>query len=114
MPQATVPLFPPAQAWEKPDCSGTARSTSLCLGRRPCQFFPTNPLEIALLEYLLKKHDRVSWELVVSGMGLINIHDFMLNHYGEAAPEWLAGEMAEGDAAAAISKAALSPVVHCA
>ena len=70
-------------------------------------FSPTNPLEIALLEYLLKKHDRVSWELVVSGMGLINIHDFMLNHYGEAAPEWLAGEMAEGDAAAAISKAAL-------
>ena len=69
-------------------------------------FSPTTALEIALLEYLQKQHGQVSWELVVSGQGLINIHDFMLAHHKATPPDWLAEEMHHGDAAAAISHAA--------
>jgi len=69
-------------------------------------FSPTNALEIALLEFLLREHAQVSWELVVSGMGLVNIHAFLLDHHQESPPDWLAQEMETGDAAAAISSAA--------
>ncbi|MBU2863126.1 glucokinase [Reinekea forsetii] len=37
-------------------------------------FAPTNEKEIAILQYLLTKHDRVSNERLVSGMGLENIY----------------------------------------
>ena len=71
-------------------------------------FSPTNDTEIALLQYLLEKTDRVGWEQIVSGTGLVNIHDFLLAHNGTAPPSWLLQQMAEGDAAAAISKAGLT------
>lgn len=40
-------------------------------------FAPRNPLEIALLEYLIKQYGHVSAERVVSGMGLENIYKFL-------------------------------------
>jgi glucokinase len=49
----------------------------------------------------------VSWERVVSGMGLVNVHEFLRDYRGVAAPSWLQEEMSAGDAAAAISRAAL-------
>lgn len=40
------------------------------------EFGPRNDLEIALLNYLRKKYDHVSYERVCSGMGLPNLYDF--------------------------------------
>jgi glucokinase len=70
-------------------------------------FSPSTDLEIALLEYLRERLGHVSWERVVSGMGLVNVHDFLRAHRGVAMPSWLREEMSAGDAAAAISRAAM-------
>ena len=69
-------------------------------------FAPNSDLEIDLLQYLKKHYEHVSWERVVSGMGLVNIYEFLVEHRHKPTPDWLSGEMHNSDAAAAISKAA--------
>ena len=70
-------------------------------------FSPSSGLEIALLEYLRERFGRASWERVVSGMGLVNVHDFLRSHRGVPAPSWLRVELSAGDRAATISRAAM-------
>lgn len=70
-------------------------------------FAPQGELEISLLRYLGRRYGHVSWERVVSGPGLVGIHEFLREHRRTPAPGWLAEELAAGDPAAAISKAAL-------
>lgn len=70
-------------------------------------FAPHDALETALYDYLRRQFGHVSWERVVSGVGLVNLHGFLRSHLGVPVPDWLAREMAAGDAAAAISSAAL-------
>ncbi len=41
-------------------------------------FAPQDELEIALLRYLRKGHEHVSWERVVSGPGLVHLYRFLL------------------------------------
>ncbi len=69
-------------------------------------FAPNSDLEIALLQHLKRSRHHISWERVVSGMGLVNIYDFLREHRDSETPAWLAEEMKTGDKAAAISKAA--------
>jgi len=91
-------------------------------------FSPGNELEMALLRHLgettshstklqktaakslviQQQHRHVSWERVVSGMGLLSLHEFLRLHRHAEAPQWLDEEMRNGDAAAAIANAALS------
>jgi glucokinase len=71
-------------------------------------FSPQDELEMELLRYLQQRHEHVSWERVVSGMGLLDLHDFLRGFRKAAVPSWLAEEMHAGDAAAAISRAALA------
>jgi glucokinase len=71
-------------------------------------FSPGDELEMALLHHLQQQHQHVSWERVVSGMGLLDLHEFLSLHHNVSAPQWLAEEMRSGDAAAAIANAALS------
>jgi glucokinase len=71
-------------------------------------FSPDDELEIAFLRYLQQQHRHVSWERVVSGMGLVSLHEFLCLHRGAAPQPWLAEEIRNGNAAAAISAAALS------
>ncbi len=73
-------------------------------------FAPRNDLEIALLQYLQKRHDRVSVERVVSGLGIVSIYQFLRDR--QASPEsadvaekvrlWEAGDL-NVDVAAAIA-----------
>jgi glucokinase len=70
-------------------------------------FAPRNELEIQLLRFLLTKYTRVSNERLVSGMGIVNIYQFFRTQVNYREPQWLADEM-RGDAAAAISSAALA------
>lgn len=73
-------------------------------------FSPQNELEFALLRHLQLRHIHVSWERVVSGMGLRDLHDFMRIYRKSAVPKWLENEMQAGDAVAAISRAALAEI----
>ena len=69
-------------------------------------FSPQTELDMALLRHLLKQHDHVSWERIVSGEGLVSIHACLCQLRQREAPDWLQQLMREGDAAAAISSAA--------
>ncbi len=71
-------------------------------------FSPGDEREVALLRFLAQRHGYVSWERVVSGPGLANIHDFQNEYRGGSIPAWHAEEMEQGDRSAAISKAALA------
>ena len=71
-------------------------------------FSPSNELDIALLRFLQQRYPHVSWERIVSGMGLLSLHEFLRLHRDIPVPSWLMEEMHNGDAAAAISAAALS------
>jgi glucokinase len=70
-------------------------------------FSPQNDLEMDLLRYLQRLHGHVSWERVVSGMGLLDLHNFLRDYRKSVVPQWLAEEMQSGNAAAAISRSAL-------
>ena len=71
-------------------------------------FSPRDARELALLHHMQQHHEHVSWERVVSGMGLRDLYDFMLAYRGATTPAWLADEIRAGDQAAAISAAALA------
>ncbi len=76
-------------------------------------FSPRNALEFALLDHLQQRHnqhisDHVSWERVVSGMGLLDLYAFLLGYRHTGTPSWLAEQMRDTDKAAAISAAALA------
>lgn len=71
-------------------------------------FAPRSDEEIELFKYLRRDHHHVSYERVLSGMGLYAIYSFLrdTNRYPE--PEWIAdGLAAVDDPAAAISKFAI-------
>ncbi|MCK5481302.1 MAG: glucokinase, partial [Gammaproteobacteria bacterium] len=71
-------------------------------------FAPANKTEVAFSDWLAEQYGHVSWERVASGMGLVNIYEFLLEYRDATSPEWLVGEMCSGDAAAAISGAAMA------
>jgi len=64
--------------------------------------------EYRLHQYLSKKYQgHVSWERIVSGMGLENIYQFLCLEADTVPPAWLTKQMQEGDSAVAISQAAM-------
>ncbi len=71
-------------------------------------FSPGDEREVALLRFLSERFGYVSWERVLSGPGLANVHEFLTEFRSSDIPEWLAAEMAQGDRSAAISRAALA------
>ena len=67
-------------------------------------FGPRNDLEIALLQYLIKQYGHVSYERVVSGMGIENIYKFLRDTArGQELPQ-VAAEMKRSDPGLVISK----------
>ena len=71
-----------------------------------CSFAPTSDLEIELLRYLRTQHTHVSYERVLSGMGLHAIYEF-LRDTRRNEPTWLAEKIKVGDPAALIAEAGL-------
>ncbi len=72
-------------------------------------FSPTSEKEAGLWRFMRDRYkDHVSWERVVSGSGLACIYDFLRASGQGEEPEWLRREMAAGDPAEAISRAALA------
>ncbi len=72
-----------------------------------CDFSPRDSTDVSILMYLQHKYGHVSWERLVSGMGIVNIFDFLrTSATHELDPDWEA-RMLEGDIAANVSKAAI-------
>ena len=70
-------------------------------------FGPRGDLQIELLRFLAGLYDHVSYERVLSGPGLVNIYEFLRRRPGVNEPAGFASHLEEGDAAAAISRAAM-------
>lgn len=70
-------------------------------------FFPRNEIDVDVYRYLQQQFGHVSWERVVSGMGIKNIYHFLTDSRKEKVPDWLSQRMATEDPAAVISEAAL-------
>lgn len=84
-----------------------ARHTPLPSEGGHCDFAARNDREVALLRYLLKSlNGRVSFERVVSGIGIKNIYAFLRDDQKMQEPEWLRDRMRNEDANAVIG--------HCA
>lgn len=64
-------------------------------------FAPNNDIQAALLKYLWRRYQHVSYDRILSGPGLVNIYSFLTEHHNVTSQ--LNGE----DPAAAISKSAL-------
>jgi glucokinase len=71
-------------------------------------FSPGSELEIELLRFLMTRYGHVSWERLVSGPGLVNIHDFLVHYRKQPVADWLRDDMHSNDPAAAISRAGQS------
>jgi glucokinase len=70
-------------------------------------FAPRSELEIDVLRFMLGKHERVSYERLVSGPGLLNLYQFFRSRSTYDEPSWLKEKLALGDPSAAISRAAM-------
>jgi glucokinase len=71
-------------------------------------FGPRSETEVRLYQHLVAEDSHVSYERVCSGIGLLNVYRFLRGESGAAEPAWLAAELAQRDAGAAISRAALA------
>ena len=72
-----------------------------------CDFAARNPREIALLEYLQKTlSGRVSWERVVSGIGIKNVYAYLRDVEKLDEPQWLRDRMKTEDPNAVIGQCA--------
>jgi len=72
-----------------------------------CDFAARTDREIALLQYLRGTLEgRVSWERVVSGIGIKNVYAFLRDVEKIEEPEWLRERMAEEDPNAVIGRCA--------
>lgn len=72
-----------------------------------CDFAARNDREIALLRYLVKTlNGRVSFERVVSGIGIKNIYAFLRDDQKMEEPAWLRDRMEQEDANAVIGQCA--------
>jgi glucokinase len=72
-------------------------------------FAPRNEIEDSLLDYMRRRvGGRVSYERVLSGMGLVNVYQFLRDEGHGEEPAWLREQMTPGKEAASISNAAQS------
>jgi|Tabmets5t2r1_1033131.scaffolds.fasta_scaffold17817_2 glucokinase len=73
-------------------------------------FAPQSDLEGELRDWMAARlgHAHVSYELVCSGKGLVNVYGFLRERAGDAEPDWLIRKRAAGSEAAAISQAGMA------
>jgi glucokinase len=71
-------------------------------------FAPGDSIGDELLCFLRKEHGHVSWERVLSGMGMKNLYRFFRQRSGQPEPDWLAEELRTGDLGAVVTQAGLA------
>ncbi len=60
-------------------------------------FAPRNELEMALLRYLMRRMDHVSYERVCSGVGIPNLYAYLKDSGYAPEPPWLAQQLQEAE-----------------
>jgi len=86
--------------------NGSEHQVFACEGGHT-DFAPQGEQQIELLRFLAPRYEHVSYERILSGPGLVNVYEFLREQGSEAEPAGFAGQLAQGDAAAEISRAAL-------
>jgi len=71
-------------------------------------FAPNSSIGDELLMFLRKEHGHVSWERVLSGMGMRNLYRFFRQRSGEPEPQWLTDMIKDGDLAAITTQMGLA------
>ncbi len=71
-------------------------------------FAPNDSTGDELLMFLRKEHGHVSWERVLSGLGMRNLYRFFRQRSGQPEPAWLKEELEKGDLGAVVTTAGLS------
>ena len=66
-----------------------------------CSFSPNDEIGDELLSFMRKQYGHVSWERVLSGMGIKNLYNFFRQRSGQPEPEWLKAELAKAKAVGA-------------
>jgi glucokinase len=87
--------------------NGSEHQVFACEGGH-ADFAPQGDLQIALLRFLASRYGHVSYERVLSGPGLVNVYEFLREKGSGDEPVGFAAQLDKGNAAAAISQAALS------
>lgn len=72
-----------------------------------CNFAPADADQIEILQYLLKKYSRVSWERLLSGPGIVHIYSFLRDTGKEQEPASLHEKLKSGEPAKVITEEAL-------
>jgi glucokinase len=70
-------------------------------------FAPRSERDIAVLNFLLGRHEHVSWERLLSGSGIYSIWQYLTRVEKKESPSWLLKKMEDTDPAPVISKAAM-------
>ena len=76
-------------------------------------FAPRNKIEIDLLNYLINKYGRISYERILSGPGLLNVYNFFKDTAYQNTPAWLAERLKKEDPSAVISEVGTSKKDEC-
>lgn len=71
-------------------------------------YAPNSSIGDELLVFLRKEYGHVSWERVLSGMGMRNLYHFFRQRSGVPEPEWLTERFKNGDLAAITSEVGLA------
>jgi glucokinase len=71
-------------------------------------FAPNDAIGDELLMFLRKELGHVSWERVLSGLGIRNLYRFFRQRSGQPEPAWLTEELKAGDLGAVVTKAAFA------
>lgn len=72
-----------------------------------CSFSPHHQSDIALYNFMLQKYGDVSWERLLSGQGIIDIHEFLRQLRKTPLPLWIKEKFATENPAALITKMAI-------
>ncbi|MGA8621518.1 MAG: glucokinase [Candidatus Sulfotelmatobacter sp.] len=87
--------------------NGSQHQVYACEGGH-VDFAPQGDLQIELLRFLASRYGHVSYERVLSGPGLVNVYEFLRGKGSADEPTGFAALLAQKDAAAEISRAALN------
>jgi len=87
--------------------NGSQHEVFACEGGHT-DFAPQGDLQIELLRFLAKRYGHVSYERILSGPGLVNVYEFLREKGCAAEPAGFSEQLAHKDAAAEISRTALS------
>jgi glucokinase len=87
--------------------NGSEHEVFACEGGH-ADFAPQGDLQIELLRFLTNRYGHVSYERILSGPGLVNVYEFLRGKVSAEEPAGFGEQLKQGDAAAAISCAALN------